>query len=78
MQIFLVLKSLMPWHIELINKMTSDFNIQDLTLKKGYFSGSFLLMNQQLTKAMQQGRTLKISNSMEGYNPKVTSSGIDI
>lgn len=78
MQIFLVLKSLMPWHIELINKMISDFNIQDLTLKKGYFSGSFLLMNQQLTKAMQQGRTLKISNSMEGYNPKVTSSGIDI
>lgn len=78
MQIFLSLKSLMPWHIELINKMISDFNIQDLTLKKGYFSGSFLLMNQQLTKAMQQGRTLKISNSMEGYNPKVTSSGIDI
>lgn len=78
MQIFLGLKSLMPWHIELINKMISDFNIQDLTLKKGYFSGSFLLMNQQLTKAMQQGRILKISNSMEGYNPKVTSSGIDI
>lgn len=68
----------MPWHVELINKMISDFSIQDLTLKKGYFSGSFLLMNQQLTKAMQQGRTLKISNSMEGYNPKVTSSGIDI
>lgn len=42
----------MPQHIKLINnKMTSDFNIQDLTLKKGYFSGSFLFKKSAAHKA---------------------------
>lgn len=43
----------MPQHIKLINnKMISDFNIQDLTLKKGYFSGSFLLKKSAAHKPM--------------------------
>lgn len=49
MQIFLSLKS-MSQHTD--KKMISDFNIQDLTLKKEYFSSSFLLTNQQLRTPM--------------------------